>query len=309
MRYIQYKDPDAAALRDLINRVKGERSMAKFADDIKITSPNVKVSAPTLSRACNWTEGSSPVSIDLLRAIAAIAPPDSGVTLDKLAEANGMRSAADDSDLARPQLAAVRRKYAVEETERDVKRILQDEIASREYSFQQLNEFSNWRSLHGYIYQRDRVFPRNYTFGFSVSGMSPCNTWKFALDQMQIPKGSAESSIEAHVGNFINKVGAVFASDSFEGELYENEKYSFVFIDRDLYRLFLKRLNDHDILVNGLMTALLVDLNEGRVVEETQLKRYDGEEAASFFKTPTTQPMAGIEFPDPLEMIEDEEDT
>ena len=309
MRYIQYKDPDAAALRDLINRVKGERSMAKFADDIKITSPNVKVSAPTLSRACNWTEGSSPVSIDLLRAIAAIAPPDSGVTLDKLAEANGMRSAADDSDLARQQLAAVRRKYAVEETERDVKRILQDEIASREYSFQQLNEFSNWRSLHGYIYQRDRVFPRNYTFGFSVSGMSPCNTWKFALDQMQIPKGSAESSIEAHVGNFINKVGAFFASDSFEGELYENEKYSFVFIDRDLYRLFLKRLNDHDILVNGLMTALLVDLNEGRVVEETQLKRYDGEEAASFFKTPTTQPMAGIEFPDPLEMIEDEEDT
>ena len=53
MRYIQYKDPDAAELRDLINKVKGDRSMAKFADDIKITSPHVKVSAPTLSRACN----------------------------------------------------------------------------------------------------------------------------------------------------------------------------------------------------------------------------------------------------------------
>ena len=308
MRYIQYKDPDAAALRDLINKVRGERSMAKFADDIKITSPNVKVSAPTLSRACNWTQGLSPVSIDLLRAIAAIAPADSGVTLDALAEANGMRSAADDSDLAKEQTAALRRKFVMEEIERDVKRILQDEIASREYFFQQLNEFSNWRSRHGYRYQRDRVFPRNYTFGFSVSGMSPCNTWKFALDQMQIPRGSAESAIEAHVGNFINKVGAVFASDSFEGELYDNEKYSFVFIDRDLYRLFLKRLNDHDILVNGLMTALLIDLKEGRVIEETQLKRYDGEEAASFFKTPTTQPMAGRELIDPLDMIEDEED-
>ena len=190
MRYIQFKDPDAAALSAQINAVRGGRAYAKFADDIKLTSPNVKVSAPTLSRACNWTPGSSPVSIDLLRAIAAIAPPESGVTLDTLAEANGMRSAADDSDLAREQMAALRRRYVVEETERDVKRILQDEIASRDYSFQQLNELYNWRSLHGYLYQKDRFFPRNYTFGFSVSGMSPCSTWKFALDQMQVPKGS-----------------------------------------------------------------------------------------------------------------------
>ncbi len=307
MRYIQYKDPDAGALREQINRVKGDRSMAKFADDIKITSPNVKASAPTLSRACNWTEGSSPVSIELLRGIAAIASPESGVTLDTLAEANGMRSAEDDSDLTKEQTAALRRKFVMEQVERDVKRILQDEIASREYSFQQLNEFSNWRSLHGYLYQRDRVFPRNYTFGFSVSGMSPCSTWKFALDQMELPSGSSESSIEAHVGNFINKVGAVFASDSFESDLYETEKYSFVFIDKELYRLFLKRLNDHDLLVNGLMTALLVDLKAGRVVEETQLKRYDGAEATSFFKTPTTQPMAGRELIDPLDMIEEED--
>ncbi len=308
MRYIQYRDPDAAALRDLINRVRGDRSMAKFADDIKLTSPNVKVSAPTLSRACNWSQGTRPVRVDLLKAIAAVAPAESGVTFEALVEANGMRSEADDTDLAKQRLTALRRKYDIEETERDVKRILQDEIASRDYSFQRLNEFSNWRSLHGYVYQRDRVFPRNYTFGFSVSGMSPCNTWKFALDQMQIPKGSAVSAIEAHVGNFINKVAAIFASDSFECELYENEKYSFVFIDRDLYRLFLKRLNDHDIHVNGLMTALLVDLKKGRVVEETQLKRYDGEEATSFFKTPISPRVSRIELPDPLDMIEDEED-
>lgn len=308
MRYIQFRDPDSAALRDQINKVKGDRSMAKFADDIKLSSPNVKVSAPTLSRACNWMPGSNPVSIDLLRGIAAIAPPESGVTLETLAEANGMRSAEDDSDLTKEQVAALRRKYVVEQLEQEVKMIIQNEIASREYPFQQLNGLYNWRSLHGYLYQRDRIFPRNYTFGFSVSGMSPCSTWKFALDQMQIPKGSSESSIEAHVGNFLNKVGAVFASDSYESELYETEKYSFVFIDRELYRLFLKRLSDHDFQVNGLMTAILIDLDQHRVVEETQLKRNDGAEASSFFKTPTNQPMAGRELMDPLDLIEDEED-
>ena len=31
MRYIQFRDPDTAALRDQINKVRGERSMVKFA--------------------------------------------------------------------------------------------------------------------------------------------------------------------------------------------------------------------------------------------------------------------------------------
>ena len=83
---------------------------------------------------------------------------------------------------------------------------------------------------------------------------------------------------------------------------------SFVFIDRELYRLFLKRLSDHDFQVNGLMTAILIDLDQHRVVEETQLKRNDGAEASSFFKTPTNQPMAGRELMDPLDLIEGEED-
>ena len=303
MKYIQIKDPDAEALREQINRVKGSRSMAKFADDIKISSPNVKVSAPTLSRACNWMPGASPVSVELLEAIAAVADPETGVTLDTLITANGMRSQEDDTDLTKKDAYTRRREYT-EMVERDVRMIIQNEIASRDYPFQQLSEFYNWRNLHGYRFQRDRVFPRNFTFGFSVSGMSPCNTWKFALDQLRLPKGS-ESATEAHVGNFINKVGAVFASDSFESELYENEKYSFVFVDSELYRLFLRRLNDHELLVNGLMTAILVDLEKGCVVEETQLKRYDGEVASSFFKTPVTIPEEDMELMDPLDEIED----
>ena len=305
MRYIKFQDPNAATLRELINRVRGERSMAKFADDIKLSSPNVKVSAPTISRACNWTNGSGPVSIELLEAIAKIATPESGVTLEKLAEANGMRSASDDSDLQNEQMAAIRRRLAVEEVERDVKRIIQDEIASRDYSLQQLINFSNWRNLRGYQIQSNRVFPRNYTFGFAVSGLNP-STWKFALDHERVPAGSAVSSVEAHVGNFINKVGAVFASDSFEYELYETEKYSFVFIDPDLYDLFLQRLNEHDLRVNGLMTAILIDLNAGRVVKEEQLKRYDCEVAPSLFKTPVPDAMADGTLIDPLELIENE---
>ena len=300
MKYIQVRDPDPAELKRQIGLVKGKNTMAEFAERIKRTSPNVKTSAASLSRAWN---GTGPPNFELLQGIAAIAPPDCGVTLESLATAAGMRSIEEDEDLTKRDAYARRREYA-ENIEHTVQMIIQSEIANRSYSSYKLDELMNWKSLHGYQLQRDRVFPRNYTFGFSVSGMTPCNVWKFALNQIQLPKG-AESATEAHVGNFINKVGSVFASDSFEYELYENEKYSFVFVDPEIYRLFLKRINDHDMLVNGLMTAILIDLDRETVVEETQLKRSDGETAASFFKTPVSRPAEDLGLGDPLLMVDE----
>ena len=300
MKYIPTDKPNSEALRELIEKAKGSRSMAKFAEDIKLNTPNIKVSAPTLSRAMNWMKD-KPVSVDLLEAIAKTTE-NSEVTLDKLIEANGMRSKEEDIDLIKKDEYA-QRIVRTERVEKRVKMIIQNEIAGRNYPFQQLHEFSNWHHLHGYKLQQDRFFPRNYTFGFSVSGMSPGNTWKFALDHVQLSNDDGNSA-EAHVGNFINKVGAVFASDSFESEYYETEKYSFVFIDEKLFNLFLKRINDHEILVNGLMTAILVDFDEGCVVEETQLKRYDEAEAASFFKIPISEKLRDIELIDPFDIVD-----
>ena len=300
MKYIPTDKPNTNALRALIEKAKGARSMAKFAEDIKLNTPNIKVSAPTLSRAMNW-EKDKPVNVELLKAIAK-ATENSEVTLDKLIEANGMRSKEDDIDLVKKDEYA-QRLVRTERIEKRVKMIIQNEIAGRNYPFQQLHEFSNWRHLHGYKLQQDRFFPRNYSFGFSVSGMSPGNTWKFALDHAQISADDVNNA-DAHVGNFINKVGAVFASDSFESEYYETEKYSFVFIDEKIFNLFLKRINDHEILVNGLMTAILVDFDEGRVVEEIQLKRYDEAVAASFFKIPVSEEMRDIELIDPFDIVD-----
>lgn len=280
MKYFQYQNPDAEALKEQINKVKGERTMVKFADDIKRSSPDVKVSAPTLSRACNVT-GGKPVSIELLEAIARIADEESGVTLDTLAVANGMKSKEESEALEKSDVA--KRRVAGIEIERTVSMIIQDEITGRDYSVRKLSNLYSGYSLYGYRMQSDRMFPRNYSFGVSVSGMYPCSTWKFAVNVMMIPQNSATTAVEAHVGHFINRYASVFASDSFEYERYESEKYSFVFIDSTMYELFLKRIQDNGILVNGLMTAILVDYDNNCVIEEKQLKRYDGETAPSFF--------------------------
>ena len=281
MKYFQYAKPDADALREQINKVRGERTMAKFADDIKRSSPAVKVSAPTISRACNWA-GGKPVSVELLEAIAKIASEDSGVTFESLVTANGMRSEQETEEQEKTE-AVQKQRVRGFEIERTVAMIIQDEITGRDYSVRKLSNLYSGYSLHGYRMQSDRMFPRNYSFGVAVSGMYPCNTWKFAVNVMMVPQNSATSAVEAHVGHFINRYAAVFASDSFEYERYESEKYSFVFIDRTMYELFLKRIQDNGILVNGLMTAILVDYDNNCVIEEKQLERYDGEKAPSFF--------------------------
>ena len=124
---------------------------------------------------------------------------------------------------------------------------------------------------------------------------------------MRLSEDFNENAIEAHVGNFINRVASVLASDSIESELYETEKYSFVFIDRKIYEAFLKRINGHEMMVNGLMTAILVDLEDYSVLEETQLKRYDGAEASSFFKGAILQGDEDMELFEPID-FEDEGD-
>lgn len=302
--YVQYKKPNQEALAALISNLRGDRTLAKYADDIKRTTPRIKVSASTLSRACNC--GENPVSYELLEAIAAISE-NPETTLAHLLEANGTRSQEDDAQLARKSAAMKRREFLIE-FEKRVTMILQNEIVSRGYQVRQLSRIHSGMTLNTYVYQRDRMFPRIYDLGYSVSGMSPCSTWKFMLNQVEVPQGAGDSSIEGHVGHFINKVASVFASDNYESEYYESEKYSFVFIDRRMYDLFLKRINDHDIMVNGLMTAILVDYEGNAVVEETQIKRYDGEEAPSFFKQQVIQDdVADDEIADPFDFIDDEE--
>lgn len=284
IEYVQVSAPDEEKLKALINEIKGTRNMSQFTDAIKLTTPDIKVSPATLSRACNC--GNNPVSTELLKAIADVAEnPEKA--MEQLIEANGMRTKEQDEALAQRETQQKRRD-ALMEVDRTVTMILQSEIVNRGYPVRKLSGLFNGYSLHGYVAQKDRVFPRNYNFGFSVSGLR-ASTWKFCLDSMSLPDDSAKDPIEGHVGNFINRVASVFAGDNFESELYESERYSFVFVDRKLYEAFLQRLTDNNLQVNGLMTAILVDLDGLRVVEETQLNRYDGEIASSFFKQPVIE--------------------
>ena len=54
------------------------------------------------------------------------------------------------------------------------------------------------------------------------------------------------------------------------------------------------------------MTAILIDIEAKRVIEETQLKRYDEEEQGSFFNNPVLESGDELDLSDPYTIIEED---
>lgn len=297
MLYVQFAEPNKKLLKALISAAKGDRSLADFASAIKAASPEIKVSAPTLSRAM---KGDSPVSVELLEAVVK-ASSDTSVTLEKLVEANGMQKKSEHDELVKLD-AAARRRVQYTAVEKSAYLIILNELAKRSYTFRLLGNSSHFLAPLGGE-SLNCVFCRRFDFAFYLEGVLPCSTWKGEVCYMgQLPKD--ERAKKVVVDRCFMKCGPVFASDGHESRLYENEKYSFVFVDRELYQLFLGRLNDCGLLVNGWMSAILVDIDRGIVAEETQLKRRDGLEAESIFRTPVHQPEMDEELEDPFDIFE-----
>lgn len=74
----------------------------------------------------------------------------------------------------------------------------------------------------------------------------------------------------------------VFLREIWEPEAFENTKFSFVFVNRDLLEGFLNFLEG--VKVSNSFSVILVDLKEQRVTEERFFPRHDGKEQKSLFQ-------------------------
>lgn len=259
-KYIQYKDPDAVALRDLINKVRGERSMAKFADDIKLTSPSVKVSAPTLSRACNWTKGSSPVSIELLQAIAAIALPESGVTLDALVEANGMMTkeqAVQNSKRRTQQVFAERQLRR-----KEMRGIITDELFARGIAIKKLGAPDKAELNHSKAFFGAMICDLAITLPEEKEYLE----WGFSMISVSKDEDPDEDYPGFYIRRVIDNYAVIFLQDAWEPENTKDIKHSFAFIDPFYYTLFIDTLQVAKF--NNRMSAILIDIKEKKVIKE-----------------------------------------
>lgn len=279
--YTQVLQPDIVGLAAEIKKSMGDRSLSAYVTDFRLQCNGIAMSTSKMHRIINGGNV-KPFKIEELEAFAAVAAEGSGVTLDSLAKLNGMRD--EDAENTKSDVLGLRRQQ-VFAAERHCGMILKSEITDRGYFINAFN--GNVRSgfMSRFDDDKDRpsIFSRQYNLKLSVSGMSPCNIWKFAFDVTRLDDEERASAdmITARTRYFINRFSGVFASDSIEGDLYEGEKFSFVFADEALYEGFLDKVKE--IKVNGLITAILISFDEGKVLKETQLVRYDGLKAPSVF--------------------------
>ena len=281
IQYEQVMQPDITKLAAEIKKSMGDRSLNAYVTEFKIKHPEIPMSTSKMHRIISGGNVKA-FKMDELQAFAGMATEESEVTLDSLAKLNGRRDA--NAEMTKSDVLGQRRQQVVL-AERQCTMIIKNEITDRGYF---MNAFSgNVRAgfMMRFDDEKDRpsIFSRQFNLKLSVSGMSPCNIWKFAFDVNKLSEieKNDEDLINARTRYFINRFSGVFASDSIEGDLYEGEKFSFVFADEVLFKAFLDKVKD--IKVNGLITAILISFEDGIVLKETQLARYDGLKAPSLF--------------------------
>ena len=278
--YIQVLQPDIEGLAEAIRKSMGTRSLNAYSDEFRVKFPEIKMSPSKLHRIISGGNVKA-FKIEELQVFAEMADKDSEVTLDSLAKLNGMRNK--DAESEKVDVLGQRR-HQTFLAEKQCSMIIKNEITDRGYFLNAYNGNVRAGFMTRFDDDKDRpsVFSRQYNMKLSISGMPTHSMWRFAFDTAQLDEEDKKVNfVNARTRYFINRFSGVFASDSIEWDLYENEKFSFVFIDETLYKAFLEKMKD--IRVNGLITAILVSFDECRVVEETQLPRYDGLKAPSVF--------------------------
>lgn len=280
-KYKQVLQPDIEGLAAEIKKSMGDRSLSAYVTDFRLQCNGIAMSTSKMHRIISGGNV-KPFKIEELQAFADVAAEGSGVTLDSLAKLNGMRD--ENAESTKVDVLGQRRQQ-VFLAEKQCGMILKSEITDRGFFINAFNGNVRAGFMMRFDDEKERpsIFSRQFNLKLSVSGMSPCNIWKFAFDVTRLDEEDKNNTdmINARTRYFINRFSGVFASDSIEGDLYEGEKFSFVFVDEILFEAFLEKVSD--IKVNGLITAILINFDEGKVIKETQLARYDGLKAPSVF--------------------------
>lgn len=277
--YEQIRTPDFAVIASLVNRAKGQaRSMAQFAEDTKI-GPS------TLSRIVNG-KSTKPLSKDvIIKIYENRSEMDDVLLLDSLARANGMFP----KDFA--ERVKVSDRFAAKRNEeisreRMMKNSLIAGVAACGIPVSQVVNTPLYRASVVPAY-----FPRKRgDFVLELAENPDSNirrTWTFFL----FPHIHDEADDERHlsvrqiVRSIFDRINGWFVLDAWGSPALMGDKFSFAFVDEDIFREFIDALQDAKLHTE--MTALLMDTQTFAVAKEVWLPgEYEQWTNISIFEMP-----------------------
>lgn len=274
--YVQVRTPDKVEIAHLVNHAKGlNRTMAQFAEACQI-------SASTLSRIVNG-KITKPLSYDtILKIYENRATKEHEFLLGMLLSANGMRQKEEhENNLSKFSMYARRTQLMNRET--TMKNIVVTELFDRgipvvNATRHRFGMDTNTTALE--------IFPEKIgDMAVALNDAQPSEAvWAFYwFPQEPESEGDQKTTAQQIVRRVISAVSRLLLVDAWQPEVITGLKTSFVFSSEEVFDRFLITLKDAKL--NTEMSAILLDIQAGCVLEEQWLPGITQPKEKSIFDT------------------------
>ena len=270
--YVLARQPNKPMMKKAVTGMKGsDRSMAEFA---AVTG----LSTSMLSRIVNGNY-SKPISVEILQKIADGKSKDCTLDLKDLLEANGMivkEEASRQNDgiyLQQAQLEQLKRG-------KDMQEIITDELFTRGVTIKKLRTLEKTELSYSKALSDERVCD----LAIAVFDEEFNLEWEFEVIPYFREMDDTDRDDVILIKKIIQKNAVVFLQDAWSPESYKHRKFSFCFADKDYFDKFIEALQFAKL--NNRMSAILIDTNAGKVVDEYNFPCSNFPEIKSLFDLP-----------------------
>ena len=273
MMDIEYVPMYRKNLGEALIYAKGKMTMAEFAE-------KCGMNPFTFTRIVKG-DIKKPLSQEEIKIIAENSEMPTEDTFDYLIKANGMVPKSDDT----PRRQKAQKRSAEHRQRREtIQNSLIRSLLERGCTIVPVVNTPK-ESLNPIKKSRYRL-GTDISYVLSVQGSGP-EYWNFRIDlftgdEYKNDPAEYDSEVKFEVASTARNAEDLFLREIWEPEAFENTKFSFVFVNRDVFEGFFRFFED--IKVYDPISLILVDLNEQRVTEERFLRRHDGKEQESLFR-------------------------
>lgn len=272
--YKQVRTPDKERISKIVLKIKGaDRTAADLAESTGLTPAMV-------SRIMNG-KYAKPLTLDVLIKLAG----EDVETMKELLSANGMISPEQQEKRNQRDVWAVRRNNMMER-ERNIVSIISNELFERGVLMRKLPTF-----LGGMRREETeaKLFTRRIPARFAVEMLDTNKPykWYFTIISSTFDEGDTEEDIIRCIQMVVDRYSTIFLQDAWEPQTLKGTKISFTFCEKVYYDRFVEVMQDAKL--HNRMSAVLVDIEEGKVMEEKSLVCSDFQDMSSPFSMPVIE--------------------
>lgn len=269
---VQITTPDGAAVAEIVNAAKGDRTLKDYADATGI-------SAPTLSRIMNG-KISRPLSIPTIVALISQSEINTLGTMHKLARASGYMSKSQQSAL----LGKMQLRQTREGLYASVKRLMLTVIVTELFQRGAVNDSKLLESEPGDLFTITEQILK-YDFAFDVDQEGKKSVWCFiCFPQTVEDYKTTPISADKLARSMVKELSPLFLTDAWLPTQHADKKISFCFADAEIYDEFCSLMEYSKF--NNSFSAILIDTDGNRVTEERCFKANNGIQPDSAFDLP-----------------------